>query len=67
MALTGVDNLVDDQYTSNAYELRKEDYSENRTVRPEYRWFVWIPNIRPMIFEYRLGIWATNITVYKHV
>ena len=53
--------------TSNAYELRKEDYGENGWFAPKVHVAVPGPNIGPMIFEYRLGIWATNITVYKHV
>ena len=53
--------------TSNAYELRKEDYGESRVVRPKVPMAKPGPNIEPMIFQYVPGIWATNITVYKHV
>jgi hypothetical protein len=53
--------------TSNAYELRKEDYGENGWFAPKVPVAVQGPNIGPMIFEYGPGILASNITVYKHV
>ena len=53
--------------TSNAYELRKEDYGENGWFAPKVPVAVQGPNIGPMIFEYGPGILASNITVYTHV
>ena len=53
--------------TRNAYELRKEDYGDTGWFAPKVPVALQGPNIRLMIFEYGLGILASNITVYKHV